>query len=121
MLERVYKLFPRLKERTNQMANSLSGGERQMLSIGRALMSDPKIILFDEISLGLAPVVIKDIYQIIKVINQEGVTSVLVEQDVHRSLRASEIAHVMLEGKVVLSGNSKELPEEVVRKAYFGE
>lgn len=120
ILNRVYELFPRLAERSNQLSNSLSGGERQMLAIGRALMSDPRMVLFDEISLGLAPVVIKDIYQRIKVINREGATVVLVEQDVKRSLKASEMSHVMLEGKVVLSGKSGELSEEDVRKAYFG-
>ena len=120
LLKKVYELFPRLQERTNQMASSLSGGERQMLAIGRALMSDPKLILFDEISLGLAPTVIKDIYQRIKVINEEGTSMVIVEQDVSRSLKASEISHVMLEGRVVLSGKSKELTKEAVSKAYFG-
>lgn len=120
LLSKVYELFPRLEERSGQLANSLSGGERQMLAIGRALMSDPKVILFDEISLGLAPRVIKDIYQQIKGINLEGTTVVLVEQDVKRSLKASETSFVMLEGKIVLSGKSGELTEEEVRKAYFG-
>ncbi|MEW6425709.1 MAG: ABC transporter ATP-binding protein [Bacillota bacterium] len=120
LLEKVYELFPRLAERSRQLANSLSGGERQMLAIGRALMSDPRLILFDEISLGLAPRVIKDIYQRIKEINRTGTTIVLVEQDVKRSLKASEKSYVLLEGKVVLAGRSKELSEEEVRKAYFG-
>lgn len=120
LLEKVYELFPRLAERSRQLANSLSGGERQMLAIGRALMSDPRLILFDEISLGLAPRVIKDIYQRIKEINRAGTTIVLVEQDVKRSLKASEKSYVLLEGKVVLAGRSKELSEEEVRKAYFG-
>lgn len=120
LFKRVYQLFPRLQERSNQLASSLSGGERQMLAIGRALMSDPKLILFDEISLGLAPRVVKDIYQTIRVINQEGATVVLVEQDVRRSLKASEMAYVMLEGRVVLAGKSNDLAEEDVRKAYFG-
>lgn len=120
LLSKVYALFPVLAERSNQLANSLSGGERQMLAIGRALMSDPELILFDEISLGLAPRVIKDIYQRIREINQEGKTVVLVEQDVRRSLKASEMSYVMLEGRVVLAGRSKDLAEEDVRKAYFG-
>lgn len=120
LFKRVYQLFPRLEERSNQLASSLSGGERQMLAIGRALMSDPKLILFDEISLGLAPRVVKDIYQTIRVINEEGATVVLVEQDVRRSLKASEMAYVMLEGRVVLAGKSNDLAEEYVRKAYFG-
>ncbi|MCL6477483.1 MAG: ABC transporter ATP-binding protein [Peptococcaceae bacterium] len=120
LLGKVYKLFPWLAERSNQLANNLSGGERQMLAIGRALMSDPKLILFDEISLGLAPRVIKDIYQKIKDINRDGTTVVLVEQDVKRSLKFSETSYVMLEGKVVLSGKSCDLAEDEVRKAYFG-
>lgn len=120
LLTKVYKLFPILAEKSKQFANNLSGGQRQMLSIGRALMADPKLILFDEISLGLAPLVIKDIYQTIKVINKEGTTIVLVEQDVRRSLKASEASYVMLEGCFVLEGKSKELSEETVRKAYFG-
>jgi len=120
LIGRVYELFPILAKRSSQLASTMSGGERQMLAIGRALMSDPKLILFDEISLGLAPVVIKDIYERIKEINAEGTTVVLVEQDVRRSLKASEVAYVMLEGQIVLSGRSKELGEEEVRKAYFG-
>lgn len=120
LLRRAYDLFPVLAERKNQLSGNLSGGERQMLAIGRALMSDPKLILFDEISLGLAPLVIKDIYRQIEMINQEGTTIVLVEQDVRRSLRASETSYVMLEGKIILSGKSLELSEESVRKAYFG-
>lgn len=120
LLEKVYELFPRLAERSRQLANSLSGGERQMLAIGRALMSDPQLILFDEISLGLAPRVIKDIYQKIKEINRTGTTVVLVEQDVKRSLKASQKSYVLLEGRVVLAGRSQKLSEEEVRKAYFG-
>jgi branched-chain amino acid transport system ATP-binding protein len=120
LLKRVCDLFPILAERSRQMAGSLSGGQRQMLAIGRALMSDPKLIMFDEISLGLAPTVVKDIYQRIKVINQEGTTVMLVEQDVKRSLKASDIGYVMLEGRIVLSGRSSELGEDDVRKAYFG-
>ncbi len=120
LLKRVCDLFPILAERSGQVAGSLSGGQRQMLAIGRALMSDPRLVMFDEISLGLAPTVIKDIYQRIRAINQEGTTVVLVEQDVKRSLKASETSYVMLEGRIVLSGRSSELPEEDVRKAYFG-
>ena len=120
LLKRVHELFPILGERSGQMAGSLSGGQRQMLAIGRALMADPRLIMFDEISLGLAPTVVKDIYQRIKTINQEGTTVVLVEQDVKRSLKASESSCVMLEGRIVLSGRSSELSEEAVRRAYFG-
>ncbi len=120
LIRKVYDLFPVLQEKAHQLAGNLSGGQRQMLAIGRALMSDPQLILFDEISLGLAPTVIKDIYRQIKVINQEGTTIVLVEQDVRRSLKASQASYVMLEGSIILSGNSSELVEEDVRKAYFG-
>jgi branched-chain amino acid transport system ATP-binding protein len=91
-----------------------------MVAIGRVLMADPELILFDEISLGLAPTIIKDIYARIKEINAGGTTVVLVEQDTNRAIRTSEIAHVMLKGRVVLSGPSKELGEEEIKKAYFG-
>lgn len=119
-LERVYELFPVLKEKANQVSGSLSGGQRQMVAIGRALMSEPELVCFDEISLGLAPTVIKDIYQKIRQINNEGMTIILVEQDVKRSLKTSDRSYVMLKGKVVLSGKSSELAEEDVKKAYFG-
>lgn len=119
-LEKVYQLFPRLGERFNQLGTDLSGGEQQMLAIGRALMSEPSLILFDEISLGLAPVIIKHIYSKLKDIKEEGVTLVLVEQDIQRSLKAADWAFVMQEGKVVLQGDPKSLTEEAVRKAYFG-
>lgn len=119
-LENIYELFPRLEERANQMANTLSGGEQQMLAIGRALMGEPKVLLCDEISLGLAPIIIKDIYKKIKQINELGLTIVLVEQDITRSLKAADRAYVMLEGKVVLEGTPSELTEKRVKKAYFG-
>jgi branched-chain amino acid transport system ATP-binding protein len=119
-LERVYELFPMLKEKSDQDAGSLSGGQRQMVAIGRALMSNPRLIFFDEISLGLAPTIIKDIYARIKQLNKEGITIILVEQDVKRSLRTCERAYVMLKGKVVLSGKSAELTEDDVSRAYFG-
>jgi branched-chain amino acid transport system ATP-binding protein len=119
-LERVYELFPMLKEKADQDAGSLSGGQRQMVAIGRALMSNPRLVFFDEISLGLAPTVIKDIYARIKQLNREGITIILVEQDVKRSLRTCETAYVMLKGKVVLSGKSTDLTEESVSRAYFG-
>ncbi|MBW1997717.1 MAG: ABC transporter ATP-binding protein [Deltaproteobacteria bacterium] len=119
-LSKIYELFPVLKARKDQMGNTLSGGEQQMLALGRALMSDPKVILCDEVSLGLAPVVIKTIYSQLTRINEDGVTIVLVEQDVKRSLKASHRAYIMLEGRVVLDGNHSSLTEEEVKKAYFG-
>jgi len=119
-LEKIYELFPVLKERHNQMANSLSGGEQQMLAIGRALMSQPRLILCDEISLGLAPVIIKNIYKQLKKINEKGLSIVLVEQDITRSLKASSHAYVMLSGKIVLEGDPASLTEDQVKKAYFG-
>ncbi len=120
MLKKIYELFPILGVRHNQMANTLSGGEQQMLAIGRAMMSEPKLILCDEISLGLAPVVIKDIYKRLGQINREGITIVLVEQDIKRSLKVANRAYIMLEGKVVLEGQPASLTEEQVKKAYFG-
>ena len=119
-LERLYDLFPVLRARHSQMSNTLSGGEQQMLAIARALMSEPKLILCDEISLGLAPLIIKDIYRRLKLVNEEGLTIMLVEQDIKRSLKAAGYAYVMLEGKVVLEGIPSELGEAEVRKAYFG-
>ena len=119
-LGKLYELFPILKTRGNQMANSLSGGEQQMLAISRALMSGPRLLMCDEISLGLAPLIIKDIYRRLTQINKEGLTIVLVEQDIRRSLKAAGYAYVMLEGKVVLEGEPSLLSEESVKKAYFG-
>jgi branched-chain amino acid transport system ATP-binding protein len=119
-LEKLYELFPILETRRNQKADTLSGGEQQMLAIARALMSQPKIILCDEISLGLAPLIIKDIYKRLKQINEGGLTIVLVEQDITRSLKAARYAYVMLEGKTVLDGDPTTLTEEEVKKAYFG-
>jgi len=120
VLERLYELFPRLKERRHQMADTLSGGEQQMLAVARAMMSEPKLMLCDEISLGLAPVIIKDIYKRLVKINQEGITIVLVEQDVKRSLKAADRAYVMLEGRIALEGKPSALSEDQVKKAYFG-
>ncbi len=119
-LENIHELFPRLAERQNQMADTLSGGEQQMLAIGRALMSEPKVLLCDEISLGLAPIVIKSIYQKIRQINALGLTIILVEQDITRSLRVADRAYVMLEGKIALEGKPCDLTEERVKEAYFG-
>jgi branched-chain amino acid transport system ATP-binding protein len=119
-LGRLYELFPILRSRGDQMANTLSGGEQQMLAIARGLMSGPKLLLCDEISLGLAPLIIKDIYKRLTLINREGLTIVLVEQDIRRSLKASHYSYVMLEGRVVLEGEPSSLAEDAVRKAYFG-
>lgn len=120
VLDKIFKLFPILKERSDQLGVNLSGGEQQMLAIGRSLMSDPELILFDEISLGLAPTMIKDIYGSLKDIQQLGKTIVLVEQDLQRSLKTSDYAYVMQKGRIVLHGESASLGEEEVRKAYFG-
>jgi len=119
-LEYIYGLFPPLKARANQRGTNLSGGEQQMLAIGRALMSSPRLIVFDEISLGLSPLVIKELYRAVKGINRKGLTTVLVEQDVKRSLKVADYAYILQEGKVTLKGNPRYFTEEVVKKAYFG-
>ncbi len=119
-MARIYDLFPVLKDRHHQMASTLSGGEQQMLAIGRAMMSRPKILICDELSLGLAPVIIQDIYKRLVQINRDGTTIVLVEQDVQRSLKAADRVYVMLEGKVVLQGDAASLSVDEVKKAYFG-
>lgn len=120
LLAKVYDLFPALREKAAQHATFLSGGQRQMLAIARAIMSDPQMIICDEISLGLAPVVIKDIYAKIREINAEGMTVVLVEQEVKRSLEYSDFSYVMVKGRVVMEGPSAELSESEVKDAYFG-
>ena len=119
-LKSVYKLFPILEEKQNQLSTFLSGGQRQMLAIGRGIMTQPKILLCDEISLGLAPVVINDIYDKLKEISAQGITLLIVEQDVNRSLKNSDYAYVILEGRVVMEGKSKDLSVEEVNDAYFG-
>ncbi len=120
VLEKIYRLFPILSDRTNQLGINLSGGEQQMLAIARSLMSDPDIILFDEISLGLAPTMIKKIYESLKEIRRTGKTMVLVEQDLQRSLQTADYTYVMQKGHIVLHGNPADLGEEQVKKAYFG-
>ena len=119
-LSKVFELFPILKEKEKQLATYLSGGQRQMLAIARTIMSKPKIIFCDEISLGLAPVIVKDIYNKIREINEEGTTVVIVEQDVKRSLEYADYSYVMVKGKIVIQGISSDLPEDEVKDAYFG-
>ncbi len=119
-VENVFQLFPPLKARISQKGTDLSGGEQQMLSIGRALMSQPHFVIFDEISLGLSPLIVKELYKAIKRMNQEGMTVVLVEQDVKRSLKVSDFAYILQEGKITLKGSPRYFTEETVKKAYFG-
>jgi branched-chain amino acid transport system ATP-binding protein len=117
----VHELFPRLKERSWQLAGTLSGGEQQMLAIGRALMSRPELIMMDEPSLGLAPIVVQGVFDIIKEINKQGVTILLVEQNANMALRAADLGYVMETGRITLSGSGKELAEnEEVKAAYLG-
>ena len=120
-LERVYKLFPRLKERSWQLAGTLSAGEQQMLAVGRALMANPSIIMMDEPSLGLAPIVVQDIFKIIKKVNKAGTTVLLVEQNANMALRIADYAYVIENGRVTMQGTGKELfSNEDVKKAYLG-
>jgi len=120
-LKRVYEHFPILKERKNQLAKTLSGGEQQMLAIGRGLMSDPKLMLLDEMSLGLAPIVLNELYKALREIRERGITILFVEQNVRRSLEEADRAYIMEAGRVVLSGDVADLrEEEEVKKAYFG-
>ena len=125
-LEKNYKLvferFPRLKERYKQMAGTLSGGEQQMLAMGRALMADPKIILMDEPSMGLSPILVKEIFSIIKYCHDMGITILLVEQNAKMALGIADRAYVLETGNITISGNAKELLEDDrVRKAYLGQ
>jgi len=120
-MEYVFELFPRLKERRKQMAGTLSGGEQQMAAIGRGLMSLPKIMMFDEPSLGLAPILVQEIFTMIKKIKEEGVTILLVEQNVIQTLAMCDRAYVLENGRVVLEGTSRELMEnEQVKEAFLG-
>ena len=117
----VYDLFPRLKEREWQLAGTLSGGEQQMLAMGRALLSDPRMIVMDEPSMGLSPLLVSEIFEIIKAFRDAGKTVLLVEQNAGKSLAISDRAYVLENGKIVLTGTGKELSEsEMVRKAYLG-
>jgi branched-chain amino acid transport system ATP-binding protein len=120
-LERVYGLFPRLQERSKQKAGTLSGGEQQMLAIGRALMAAPALMLLDEPSMGLAPILVERIYETVAEISRQGTTILLVEQNVNYALEVSRRAYVLETGKIVLSGPAHELREdERIRKAYLG-
>ena len=117
----VYELFPRLKERSWQAAGTLSGGEQQMLAVGRALMARPKLIMMDEPSLGLAPLVVRDIFEIIRQINHQGVSILLIEQNANMALKVADSAYVMETGCITLSGAGKDLlNNEAVKKAYLG-
>jgi branched-chain amino acid transport system ATP-binding protein len=119
--ERVFAMFPRLLERAGQAAGTLSGGEQQMLAIGRCLMSAPELVMFDEPSLGLAPAVVQDVLQTIRDLNREGLTCVLVEQNVAVSLKLASRAYVLENGRITLSGSGEELlNDDRVRKAYLG-
>jgi branched-chain amino acid transport system ATP-binding protein len=120
-MEWVFGLFPRLREREKQMAGTLSGGEQQMVAVGRGLMALPKLIMFDEPSLGLAPILVADIFRIIKRINKEGVTVLVTEQNTKQSLETSDRGYVLENGRVVLSGTGQELLDnEHVKQAYLG-
>ena len=120
-LEYVYDLLPRLKERSNQLAGSLSGGEAQMCAIGRGLMANPIMLMFDEPSLGLAPIVVIEVMELIKNISKEGTTILLVEQNVRQSLKLSDRAYVMENGKIIMEGKGRDLlNSEEIRKAYLG-
>lgn len=117
----VFDLFPRLKEREWQLAGTLSGGEQQMLAVGRALMSRPKLLMMDEPSLGLAPLVVRDIFSIIQEINKQGVTILLIEQNANMALKIADVGYVLETGRITLTGSGKELlSNDAVRAAYLG-
>jgi branched-chain amino acid transport system ATP-binding protein len=120
-LEKVYQLFPILETRKKQTAKTLSGGEQQMLVLGRGLMADPKLMLLDEMSLGLAPIIINRLYKTLQEIRERGITILFVEQNVRRSLEEADRAYILEVGRVTLSGTAEDLrEEETVKKAYFG-
>ena len=121
-LANVYKRFPRLEERKNQMAGTLSGGEQQMLAMGRALMSKPKIILMDEPSMGLSPIMVNEIFDIIRAVSESGTTVLLVEQNARKALSIADRAYVLETGNIVLEGKAEDLLEnDSIKKAYLGE
>ena len=120
-LKWVYELFPRLKEREWQAGGTLSGGEQQMLAVGRALMSRPKLIMMDEPSLGLAPIVVQDIFKIIKTVNEQGITVLLIEQNANMALQTADYAYVLETGRITKSGTGEELlADESIKEAYLG-
>ena len=120
-IEYIYKLFPRLEERSWQLAGTLSGGEQQMLAVGRALMSRPKVMMMDEPSLGLAPLVVREIFRIIEEVNKKGVTILLIEQNANMALKTADMGYVMETGRVTMSGPGQELlANESVKAAYLG-
>ena len=120
-IQRVYQLFPVIETKKPQLAKTLSGGEKQMLALGRSLMSDPKLMLLDEMSLGLAPLLVNDLYRALREIRARGITILFVEQNVRRSLTEADRAYIMETGRIVLSGKVDDLrEEEKVKKAYFG-
>lgn len=120
-IQRVYQLFPVIETKKAQLAKTLSGGEKQMLALGRSLMSDPKLMLLDEMSLGLAPLLVNDLYRALREIRARGITILFVEQNVRRSLTEADRAYIMETGRIVLSGKVDDLrEEEKVKKAYFG-
>jgi len=121
-IEKVYKLFPRLEERKTQIAGTLSGGEQQMLAMGRALMSKPRIVVMDEPSMGLSPILVSEIFDIIENIREQGTTVLLVEQNAKKALSIADRAYVLETGRIVLSGKASDLiNDESVKKAYLGE
>ena len=119
-LERVYELFPALRNRRSVPGTALSGGEQQMTAIGRALMSNPDLILFDELSLGLAPVVVREIYEVLPVIKSEGTAMVVVEQDINRALEVADRVYCLQEGRLALTGAPGDLTRDRIAAAYFG-
>ena len=120
-LKKIYSIFPRLEERRTQSAETLSGGEQQMVAIGRALMQDPQVIMFDEPSLGLSPIMVQEVFKVIQDLHREGLTIFLVEQNVHQTLKVADYCYVMENGRIVGQGTGKELEaDQSIREAYLG-